>query len=384
MTALRIGVNALYLIPGRVGGTEIYLRNLLRALREIDGRNEYFVYTNKETGADLVPEADNFHHVPQGVWAENRPARLLWEQIRLPRQVKFDGVDVLFNPGFTSPAVCACPSVTVFHDLQHKRHPEYFRWFDLPFWNYFLWQSARSSASIVTVSKATANDMIRYYPATRGRINVVHHGVDGLFREIRLHRADAFADPRFLLCVSTLHPHKNIERLILAFERFHHECPEFRLVIAGMHGFHARAVDELITERGLRDCVSLPGWIPVEKLVRLYTQAHAFIYPSTFEGFGMPVLEALAAGVPTACSSIPPLREVAGGAAEYFDPSDETALYEAMLRVAFDQPTRKRLAVDGPQRAANFSWERSARETLLTLERAGRNERSARTRIRLP
>src|SRR5271165_3315547 len=162
---MRIGVNALYLIPGGVGGTEIYLRNLLSALARIDVQNQYFVFTNRETGADLVPAQPNFHHVPQAVRAAFRPGRMLWEQILLPLAAKRRGIDVLFNPGFTCPAFAPCPNVTVFHDLQHKRHPEYFRWFDLPFWRFFLWLAARRSRGLIAVSQATAEDLRRFYEA---------------------------------------------------------------------------------------------------------------------------------------------------------------------------------------------------------------------------
>src|SRR5712671_2458639 len=117
MPTLRIGVNALYLIPGGVGGTEIYLRNLLQALAEIDRENEYFVFTNRETGADLVPNAPNFTHVPQQVNAAFRPARLIWEQTALPLAARRLKLDRLFNAGFTAPIVGPCPSITVFHDL---------------------------------------------------------------------------------------------------------------------------------------------------------------------------------------------------------------------------------------------------------------------------
>src|ERR1700680_1320866 len=108
---LRIGVNALYLIPGGVGGTEIYLRNLLQALASIDGRNEYVVFTNRETERDLVPQQSNFTHAPQPVHASSRPARILWEQAALPFAVRRHRLDVLFNPGFTAPLLCRCPMV---------------------------------------------------------------------------------------------------------------------------------------------------------------------------------------------------------------------------------------------------------------------------------
>ncbi|MEO7650021.1 MAG: hypothetical protein ABIZ80_06105, partial [Bryobacteraceae bacterium] len=130
MEPVTIGVNALYLIPGGVGGTEIYLRSLLTALAAIDRRNRYVVFTNRETGSDLVPSQSNFIYAPQGIRATFRPARILWEQTILPVAAARHKVDVLFNPGFTAPIASAIPNVTVFHDLQHKRQPQNFRWFD--------------------------------------------------------------------------------------------------------------------------------------------------------------------------------------------------------------------------------------------------------------
>src|SRR5579871_3521639 len=186
---LRIGVNALYLIPGGVGGTEIYLRNLLAALAEIDPENQYVVFTNRETGADLVPDRANFLHAPQAVCAQFRPARILWEQLVLPFAARKHRLDVLFNPGFTSPIVCGCPMITVFHDLQHKRHPEYFRWFDLPFWRFFLWWSARASRLVLADSQATAEDLLKYYHLRPATVKVVPLGVDPVFFDLEKRRS---------------------------------------------------------------------------------------------------------------------------------------------------------------------------------------------------
>jgi glycosyltransferase involved in cell wall biosynthesis len=177
----RIGVNALYLIPGAVGGTEIYLRELLAALARIDAANEYFVFTNFETGMDLVPRQANFHWKPQAVRARFRPARIVWEQTVLPLEASRYRLDVMFNPGFTAPLLAPCACVTVFHDLQHKRHPEHFRWFDLPFWRGLLWASAHRSRILIAVSQATRDDLAHFYPFTKGRVEVIHHGVDAAF-----------------------------------------------------------------------------------------------------------------------------------------------------------------------------------------------------------
>ncbi len=357
---MRIGVNALYLIPGGVGGTEIYLRSLLQALARVDQANEYFIFTNRETGSDLVPAAANFHHAPQPVNATFRPARLLYEQLRLPQWARRLRLDVMFNPGFTAPAFHSCPNVTVFHDLQHRRHPEYFRWWDLPFWECFLGLAVRNSEILVTVSAATMRDLQHFYGVPASRARVVQHGVENEFSEIARRRGQT--EP-YLLCVSTLHPHKNLERLVSVFARFRERHPEFRLVLAGMRGFHSKVLEQRIAELNVSESVTITGWIPREKLHSLFRRARAFVYPSTFEGFGMPVLEAMAAGVPLACSKIDPLMEIAADAAELFAPDNDQEMLEALERVIV-APAR------GQERAALFTWERAASKTLAALEEA--------------
>lgn len=350
---MTIGVNALYLIPGGVGGTEIYLRSLLAALARVDHENRYRVFTNRETGPDLVPAAPNFEHVPQAVSAVSRPARILHEQLRLP----LGGVDVLLNPGFTAPLFAAVPQVTVIHDLQHKRHPEYFRWFDLPAWQFLVWGAIRRSKRIIAVSEATRADVIRFYDLEEAKVRTIPHGVDERF----------FALPRrpepIVLCVSTLHPHKNIERLVRAFTRFHRDNPEYRLVLAGLRGFHTGEVEREIAASRAAEAIRVTGWIEREELYELFTRAAMFVYPSTFEGFGMPILEAFAAGVPTACSNIEPLAGIAGGAALLFHPEDEKDMLAAMRRLASGQPAK----VAGPDRAREFSWDAAARATIEAL-----------------
>jgi glycosyltransferase involved in cell wall biosynthesis len=366
MRSLRIGVNALYLIPGAVGGTEIYLRNLLQSLFEIDLVNQYFLFTNRETGKALGPGQANFHLIEQPVRAAFRPGRILWEQTALPLAVAAHRIDVLLNPGFTGPIVCGCPQVTVFHDLQHKRHPEHFRWFDLPFWRFFLFWSAHVSRIIIADSAATEADLQRFYRLPSRKIRVVPLGVDPkLFAIASVRRPEPM-----LLAVSTLHPHKNLDRLLGAFRAFHQKRPDFRLVITGLRGFHSANLERLRDELGLTASVEFTGWIPRDDLYDLYARAWAFLYPSTFEGFGLPVLEALAAGVPTACSQIEPLASIAGSAALQFDPHNDAEILAAMDRLASDESLRKKLAAAGPERASQFSWLTPARQTLDALREA--------------
>ena len=353
---MKIGVNALYLIPGGVGGTEIYLRNLLVAFSKIGHPHEIVSFVNDETPAAPLPGAC----VPLGVKAANRPARIAAEQTTLPIACARHKIDVLLNPGFTAPLCAPCPTVTVFHDLQHKRHPEHFRWWDLPFWRMLLFQSAVSSTRLIAVSHNTKRDLLHYYPLSANKIDVIHHGVDPSFFTIPR------APESILLCVSTLHPHKNMERLVRVFGSFHARHPELRLVLAGIRGFATQRIESAIAATGAAHAIEITGWLELEALRSLYSRARAFIYPSTFEGFGMPVLEAMAAGIPTACSDIPPLREVAADTAILFDPTDDASLLAALERVVADPPDM----APAIARARDFTWEAAARATLASCEAA--------------
>jgi glycosyltransferase involved in cell wall biosynthesis len=207
---------------------------------------------------------------------------------------------------------------------------------------------------------------MRFYRLPHAKIRVVPLGVESRFFEIARERRP---EP-FLLSVSTLHPHKNLDTLLRAFAEFRRARPEFRLVIAGLRGFDAINLEQLRQKLGLHDAVKFTGWIPREELYALYARAYAFLYPSTFEGFGLPVLEALAAGIPTACSNIEPLVSMAGPAALQFDPSDAMALANVLMRLVADEPLRAELALAGPERAARFSWKTTALLTLDTLANA--------------
>jgi glycosyltransferase involved in cell wall biosynthesis len=174
-------------------------------------------------------------------------------------------------------------------------------------------------------------------------------------------------DP-YLLAVSTLHPHKNLERLLRVFAEFRQRHAEFRLVIAGLRGFESNLLERTRTSLELEDGVEMTGWIERERLYELFAKARAFVYPSMFEGFGMPVLEALAAGIPAACSRIEPLASLAGNAAVLFDPKDDAEMLDALTRIVCDEGLRQELSRRGPERAKEFSWEKSARATLKAIE----------------
>jgi glycosyltransferase involved in cell wall biosynthesis len=264
--------------------------------------------------------------------------------------------------------------VTPIFDLQHKRHPEYFRWFELPFWRYFVWQAVHSSARLVAASEKTRADILHFYSIRSQKVEVVWLGGAEEFFPIGKLRQGRLAEP-VLLCPSTTHPHKNHALLLKTFRQFSAAHPQWQLVMTGVSGFADRAVRAQIAALGLESRVQLLGWLPREELYRWFERAGAVVYPSTFEGFGLPVVEALAAGIPVACSDIEPLRTIAADAAVLFDPASDAGLLQALELVCSDEPLRARLALAGPLRAAQFTWRRCALETLAILEQAGGHSR---------
>jgi alpha-1,3-rhamnosyl/mannosyltransferase len=258
--------------------------------------------------------------------------------------------------------------VTLSHDLQHHRHPEFFKWSDLQAWRLLVWASAKQSARLLTVSEASREDIEAVYGVPLERIGAVEPGVEPDFFSITREKEEPL-----ILCVSTLHPHKNIERLVDAFAGFRARHPEYKLVLAGMRGFHGDAVERRVRQHGMEESVRLTGWIPRSEIMDLYARARLSVFPSTFEGFGMPVAEAMAGGVALITSDLRPMKDIAGDTAVLFPHDNTAALESAMERLAGDAALRAGYAGRARERARVFTWDRAARLTLDALEAAARN-----------
>ena len=339
-----IGISLLTLVPGELGGSESATSGLLHALART-GTLEYRVY--------LPPVAPTAHEglphelVPEYHAARTIPERLLAMGLAAtrpgPLRRRLAAADVVHYPlTIRLPAVEA-PSVVTMHDLQHLDLPALFsrgeRAFRVLAWH----RSIRGAASVVCPSMFVRDRAESLLGVEPSRLRVIPHGID----HTRFSPGASEHEP-FLLYPARRWPHKNHARLLEAFALLRREQPELRLVLTG--GGHSHAV---------LDGVEVRGHVEPDELVALYRSAAAVVFPSLYEGFGQPVLEAMACGCPVACSAIPALTEVAGGAAVTFDPDDAESIAAGVRELLADRPLHRER---GLARAAQFTWERAAAE----------------------
>jgi glycosyltransferase involved in cell wall biosynthesis len=371
----RVGLNVLYLVPGRVGGSEVYARQLTRAMAARRPDVEFVLFCGHEAadalGASPWPENVAIWRLPFS--AANKPLRVGVELALLPPAAHRARVDLLHSLGTTAPLLAGLPSVVTILDLIYEHFPMAFPRAALLGLKALVGPGARRADRVIAISHAVKEDVVERLGVAADRVDVVHLGF-GMDRAALPARAPrerfGLGDSRVVLCVSAALVHKNLERLIEAFARLAPDERDLRLVIAGHAGLETERLTAAAGEAGVGDRVTLTGWISDEELEGLYSVASCCAYPSLHEGFGLPVLEAMARGVPIACSNTTSLPEVAGDAAELFDPMDLSAIAAAIARLLDDPAHAATLVARGHERAAAFTWERCAAGVLASYERA--------------
>nr|WP_129629338.1 glycosyltransferase family 1 protein [Candidatus Oscillochloris fontis] len=362
-----IAIDASRIAVAQRTGTERYTYELIAALARIDRFNTYTLYTN-----GLPPALP-----PLGPNMALRSLRLprLWTHARLGPAVLRQQPDVFFVPAHVIPLVHPPASVVTIHDLGYLAFPQAHtarRRLELHLTT--AW-SLRAARQTIAISQATKDDLVRHYGADPARIRVVHHGLNPAFQPVRDPQVLAAARERhaigrrYFFYVGTLQPRKNLERLIDAFAQVAGlpELADVELVIGGGRGWLSAGIEQCAAQHGLSGRVRLCGYLPDADLAPLMSGALAFTFPSLYEGFGMPVLEAMACGAPVLTSTTSSLPEVAGDAALLVAPTDTAAIAASLLRLASDADLRDELRQRGSARAAQFTWERCARETLGVL-----------------
>jgi glycosyltransferase involved in cell wall biosynthesis len=372
-----VGLNLLYLVPGQVGGSEIYARRLVAALGAERPDVRFTAFAGREAAQSLRDEdwPPNVGVRELPVKATLKPMRAAAELTLLPAAAARARVDLLHSLGTTSPPVTAGTSVVTVLDLIYEHYPETFPAAARLGLKALVGPGARAATRLIAISQSVKDDVVARLRVPADRVDVVYLGF-GMRREV-VHTSGSVLRERFglgngrvVLCVSAALVHKNLDRLIDAFSRLGTGYEDCRLILAGHAGREQARLLERATSRGVGDRVVLTGWIDAADLEGLYALAVCCAYPSLHEGFGLPVLEAMVRGVPLACSNATALPEVAGDAAELFEPHDTAAMADAMRRLLTDRTHAAQLAKRGRDRAATFTWERCAKDTLAVYERA--------------
>ena len=375
-----VGLNALHLVPGETGGSELYARRLIEALAMSDPALRLKVFAARLAVPSLQEEdwPDNVELVGLPFDARSRPRRVLAEQTILRREIRRAGVELLHNLFTTAPVVPGVPQVTTIHDLIYKRYPETHAGFLGHGLAALTWVAARRSDRVIAVSEAAKTDIVRFLTVPATRVDVTYEGpalrASEAVSEATLRSALELGEGPIVLTVSAKRPHKNLERLVEAFLNASTDGRPM-LVVPGYPTFYEPALRARAEALDGSGRIRFTGWLEDDLLDGLYRAASFFIFPSLAEGFGLPVLDALVRGTPTACSNASALPEVAGDAVLYFDPMDVGEMTRAIERLLVDAALRERLRRAGPQRALTFTWERTAHATLESYKRTMQGSR---------
>lgn len=346
-------------------GVGRYTRELLRALMTLPGQDQYQILTASDPQATSELERT----LPPGAWREMRrlplPERAmtaLWQRLRLPLPVEalcgphdvFHGPDFVLPPGRS-------PMVVTIHDLSYLRHPELGEESLVGYLRGAVPRSLRRASVVIAVSATVAAELVEAYPSVAGKVRAIPNGVT-ISPDARRSAPRSNDRPRILV-VGTIEPRKNHRALLRAMPYVWEAFPETELVVVGRVGWRADAIVDELNAAACSSAVTVQHAVSDQELESRFGEATVFVYPSLYEGFGLPILEAMGRGVPVVAGDIPSLRETGGDAASYADPANPEAIGAAIVDLLASERKRTALIAAGHRRAAGFTWEQTARWT---------------------
>lgn len=357
----------------RPGGIGIYSKNIVRSLLAVDRENEYFLLYNNP---DHVGTYNHLDNVEEFYLPPAHP--VLWDQRHVPKRLKGLNIDLIFNTKFSVPLVGKQKKIMVLHGASWFEHPELYGRFDIFYEKLAMPIYCRESAFLISNSDLTTRDYKRLMGIPDHKIQTVNLAAGEHFvpvedpAELERIRQRYNLPPRFILTVTSYEPRKNFGTLSDAWQRCREKYGlDIDLVVAGKN-CHLYAADHKLAERGLAPHAHFPGWVEQADLPGIYSLATAFVFPSIYEEFGIPVVEAISCGCPVASSTTGAIPELLGEAALLCDPFDAIALSDNIARIAQDDQFRRDLVARGFEQSKTFSWAIAAQQTLDIMQRVMR------------
>lgn len=369
----RIGINA-HLLSARHGyrraGIHHYIAGLLNQLSQAEGENQYMIFSRHLDVSSTKPD----WQLKETTWpTERRIVRILWEQLAWPLAASRLKLDLIHSMAFVVPVFSPCPAVVTVYDLSFYYYPERFLPLQRRYLNSQTRRSCRQARRVVTISGSGRQDVHRLYGVPLERIDIVRPGVDDIFfprppAEVEQFRRGLALPEQFVLHVGTLQPRKNIPVLLEAFARL--TRPGLKLVLVGGEGWGYKEIFEKVDSLGLNDQVHFSGYVPDASLPLWYNAASMLVFPSLYEGFGLPVAQAMACGTPVIAAASSSIPEVAGQAARLFAPDDVPALADHMVNVLDDEQSAATMRKNGLEHVKNFSWQAAGKEMAAVYRKA--------------
>jgi glycosyltransferase involved in cell wall biosynthesis len=372
---MKIAIQAADLDAERIDGTRVYIKNLLEHFGKLDTSSQFLIYHKNHFNPELTPPDFSNYKIIKKSWP------IFWTQMRLSSSLIREKPDVLWMPMHNIPYFKPknIKTVVTIHDLAFKYFPECFTKWELWKLNFLAKMAIQKSDKIITISESSKNDILKFYPKIKAeKIKVISHGFSKEVFEketdpevlVQLLESFKLQTKSYLLYVGAIQPRKNLSVLIEAFEKVKNDekYKDLKLVLAGEKAWMWEEVFRKINSSQYKNDIITPGKIKFEEVGNLMRGAAVFCFPSLYEGFGLPILEAFAARVPVVSANNSSLPEVAGDAALYFEGKDSQMLTQNLKSVLENADLRNDLIQKGIKQAEKFSWEKCARETLEYLK----------------
>jgi len=365
---VHIGINALQVRAAKSGVGQ-YIHALLEGMTAAAPDDTFTIYCTAANRGNYDLGRANLSAITWGLGEKQKAFRLLHEYAMLPSDIAARGIDVFHGASNFLPIRKVCPSVVTIHDLSYHVHPWRCPAMRRQYWYAMTRRTVALADRIIADSHNTQADIARFFPSAASRVRVVHLAAHERFRRLPYDRGQSQLPPElgnqpFILYVGTLEPGKNVQRIIEAFDAIAARHPDHLLVLAGDKGWLYNDILEAAAASPFSERIKLLGHVPDDTVVELFNFCDLFVYPSVYEGFGLPPLEAMACGAPVITSTSSSIPEVVGDAAITVAPEDTAELARQIGRVLEDKVLREDLQLSGLERAKQFSWERTAQETL--------------------